>query len=101
MSAQGAQAAQGQAQVGFSSTVGQGTTHAPGNYNRRPGARGPSGPGSPNFSGYFKPRGTPSGPSNVSALAAAMGGITLGQGGRRTRKNKSKKNKNKRKSRKN
>ena len=90
--AQGGQAQAQGAKVGFSSTVGQGTTHAAENYNRTPGARGPSGPGSPNFTGYFKPRGTPAGPSNVSGLSAAMGGMTLGQGGRRrTKKNKNKK----------
>ena len=92
--AQGGQAQGGQAQgakVGFSSTVGQGTTHAAENYNRRPGARGPSGPGSPNFTGYFKPPGA-QGSSNMSGLSAAMGGMTLGQGGRRrTKKNKNKK----------
>lgn len=100
--------AQGQSQgakVGFSSSVGVGNTHATANYNRTRGATGPTGQGSPNFTGYFKPRGTPSGPSNVSALAAAMGGMTLGQGrgGRRNRRNKTNKknkNKNKNKSRK-
>jgi hypothetical protein len=86
-------------QVGFSSSVGEGSTHATGNYNRRPGARGPAGPGSPNFTGYFKPPGTQSGPSNVSALAAAMGAMTIGRGGRR--KNKTNKNKNNNKNKKN
>ena len=97
MSAQGAK-------VGFSSSVGVGNTHATGNYNRRPGARGPTGPGSPNFTGFFKPPGTPSGPSNISALTAAIGGMTLGKGGKRrnkTKKNKNKNKKNKNKSRKN
>ncbi|NDB83567.1 MAG: hypothetical protein EB127_12715 [Alphaproteobacteria bacterium] len=82
-------------QVGFSSSVGEGTTHASKNYNRKPAARGPVGPGSPNFTGYFKPRGTQSGPSNISSLSAAMGAMTLGEGGRR--KNKTNKNKNKKK----
>jgi hypothetical protein len=94
-------ASQGQgAKVGFSPSVGVGNTHATGNYNRRPGARGPTGPGSPNFTGYFKPRGTLSGPSNISALTGAMGGMTLGKGGKRRnktiKKNKNKKNKSRR-----
>ena len=99
-------ASQGQAQgakVGFSSSVGVGHTHHPKNYNRRPGAKEPIARGSPNFTGYFKPPGTPSGPSNISALTGAMGGMTLGQGGKRRNKtNKKNKNKNKKnKSRKN
>ena len=99
MASQGTQGAQ----VGFSTSVGVGNTHATGNYNRRPGAKEPIARGSPNFTGYFKPRGTPSGPSNVSALTGAIGGMTLGQGGKRRNKtNKKNKNKNKKnKSRKN
>lgn len=85
--------------VGFSSAVGVGNTHTTGTYNRSPGATTPAGKGAPNFSGYFKPRGTGGGNSNVSALTAGLSGLTMGQG-KRKRKSRSKKSRKSRKTRK-
>ena len=67
--------------VSFGSTTIR-TTDGPATYNRSRGQVAPFtiGPG-PNSVQFFKPRGTPSGPSNVSSLAAGISALSLGTNG--------------------
>lgn len=85
--------------VSFGSTT-TGTTYGASNYNRSRGQVAPYtiGPG-PNSVQFFKPRGTPSGPSNVSSLAAGISALSLGttgtKGGSYTKKYKKQSMRNK------